>query len=158
MMLCSKYLPKRTISGKVLKDRAYEIELNSTYDGYQRELASMVYTLFYKKKGSGLNANDVLAQQLHKPVNKKFKSRKFYSRIKYNIWETDFVEMGSFSSCSWDVEYLLCAIDIFLRYARVKALTDKKAETSFDGFIGIVDKSKPELNKLRVDHSGEFNN
>ena len=34
---------KRTISGKVLKERAYEIAINHKYDGYQRGLASMVY-------------------------------------------------------------------------------------------------------------------
>ena len=30
----SKYLAKRTISDKILKDRAYEIARNSKYDGY----------------------------------------------------------------------------------------------------------------------------
>ena len=39
----SKNLVKRTISEKILKDRAYEITRNWKYDGYQRELASMVY-------------------------------------------------------------------------------------------------------------------
>ena len=40
----------RTVSGKVLKDRAYEIALNPEYDGYQRGLTSMVYKFFDKKK------------------------------------------------------------------------------------------------------------
>ena len=31
----SKDLAKRTISGKILKDRAYEIARNRNYDGYQ---------------------------------------------------------------------------------------------------------------------------
>ena len=31
----SKGLAKRTLSDKVLKDRAYEIALNPKYDGYQ---------------------------------------------------------------------------------------------------------------------------
>ena len=39
----SKDLPKRTISDKVLKDRAYEIARNPRYDGYQRALASVSY-------------------------------------------------------------------------------------------------------------------
>ena len=42
----SKYLPKGTISDKILKDRAYEITRNCNYDGYQRALASMVYKFF----------------------------------------------------------------------------------------------------------------
>ena len=40
---------KRTISGKILKDRAYGIARNHRYDGYQRALASMVYKFFDKK-------------------------------------------------------------------------------------------------------------
>ena len=38
----SNDLAKRTISDKILKDRAYEIARNGEYDGYQRALASMV--------------------------------------------------------------------------------------------------------------------
>ena len=46
----SKDLAKRTISDKILKDRAYEIARNCVYHGYRRALASMVYTFFHKKK------------------------------------------------------------------------------------------------------------
>ena len=38
----SKDLAKRTISDKMLKDRAYETARNRGYDQYQRALASMV--------------------------------------------------------------------------------------------------------------------
>ena len=39
---------------KILKDKAYEIDRNHGYDGYQRALAaSMVYKFFDKKIGSG---------------------------------------------------------------------------------------------------------
>ena len=38
----SKDLTKRTISDKILKDRAYEIAINCKYDGYQGGLASMI--------------------------------------------------------------------------------------------------------------------
>ena len=45
----SKDVAKRTVSDKVLKDRAYEIAINPKYVGYQRGLASMVYMFFDKK-------------------------------------------------------------------------------------------------------------
>ena len=48
----SKDLAKRTQSDKVLRDKAFEIARAPKYDGYQRGLASMVYT-FYDKKSSG---------------------------------------------------------------------------------------------------------
>ena len=51
----SKDLAKRTQSDKVLKDKAFAIANNPKYDGYQRGLASMVYTFFDRKsKGTGI--------------------------------------------------------------------------------------------------------
>ena len=38
----NKTLAKRTIPEKVLKERAYEIDINRRYDEYQRALANMV--------------------------------------------------------------------------------------------------------------------
>ena len=48
----SKDLIERTQSSKVLKDKALKIANNPNYDGYQRGLASMVYTFFDKKSAS----------------------------------------------------------------------------------------------------------
>ena len=39
----SKDFSKRTQSDKVLRDKAFKIESDPKYDGYQRRLASMVY-------------------------------------------------------------------------------------------------------------------
>ena len=53
-----KDLPKRTAADKVLRDKAFKIASDQKYDGYQRGLASMVYTFFDKKsQGSGLASN-----------------------------------------------------------------------------------------------------
>ena len=50
-----KDFKKRTAADKVLKDKAFNFAKNPKYDGYQRELASMVYNFFDKKtKGSGV--------------------------------------------------------------------------------------------------------
>ena len=67
----SNDLVKRTQSDKVLKDKASKFESDPKYDGYQRGLASMVYTFFDKKsKGSGIvnEPNYQLANELHKPI------------------------------------------------------------------------------------------
>ena len=50
----------------------------------------MVYKFFDKKsKGSGIKneikQNQQLANELHKPINRKFKKRKMYSSFKNNI-------------------------------------------------------------------------
>ena len=67
----SKDLAKRTISDKILKDRASEIARNGKYDGYQRALASMIYKFFDKKTRLGVSVNEKLAEELHKAVIKK---------------------------------------------------------------------------------------
>ena len=43
-------MAKNTALDKTSKDRAYEIEVNPKYDGYQRGLASMVYQFFDQTK------------------------------------------------------------------------------------------------------------
>ena len=50
--------------------------------------------------------------------------------------------MGSLSSKNGSVKCLLCAIDVFTRYLRVKSLTDEKADIVLHGFIEIVNESK----------------
>ena len=92
------YSDKRTISNKILKERAYEIARYRGYDGYQRALVSMVYKSFDKKTGSRISANEQLAEELHKPVIKKFKKRKVCARFKDNIWAADLAEVKSLLS------------------------------------------------------------
>ena len=66
----TKNLVKRTQSDKFLKNKAFKILSDPKYDGYQRGLASTVYTFFDKKcEGSGIvnEPNYQLANELHKP-------------------------------------------------------------------------------------------
>ena len=78
----SKDLVKRIQSDKVLRDKAFKIASDQKYDGYERGLASMVCKFFDKKSsGSGIinESNYQIANELHKPIIKKFKKRKVYS-------------------------------------------------------------------------------
>ena len=72
-----KDLKRRTASGKILRDKAFNTAKNLKYDEYQRGLASMVYKCFDKKStGSSVNIrlefNEQLAKESHKPIIKKF--------------------------------------------------------------------------------------
>ena len=113
----SKDLVKRTLSDKILKDTLYDISRNRKYDGHQRALASVVYKFFDTKTGSGVSVNEELAEELHKPVTKKFKRRKASARYKDNIWAAYITEMESLSSENKNFKYLLCVIDVFTKYA-----------------------------------------
>ena len=72
-----KNLARRTASDKVLRDKAFNIVKNPKYDRYQRGLVSVVYKIFDKKSsGSDVNdeikLNEQLADELHKPIIRKF--------------------------------------------------------------------------------------
>ena len=79
-----KDLTRRTASDKILREKAFNIAKNQKYDGYQRGLASMVYKCFDKKTSSRTVKNEnisnkELAEELNKPILKKFKKRKAQS-------------------------------------------------------------------------------
>ena len=47
-----KDLPRKTTFDRALRDKGFDIASNLKHDGYQRRLASMVYSFFDKKSGS----------------------------------------------------------------------------------------------------------
>ena len=70
-----KDLEKKIHLEKVLKEKAFAIANHPKYDGHQRGLASMVHKFFDKKsKGAGIKSmpNQQLANELHKPIIRKF--------------------------------------------------------------------------------------
>ena len=116
--------------------------------------------MFLKETGSRAkpNVNERLPRELYKPLIKRFKRRRVYIRFKDNIWAADLAEMGSLSSKNRGVKYLLCAIYVFINYARAKPLMDKKGKTVPTGFIEIVNESNRKPNKLWVDQGKAFYN
>ena len=106
-----KDLTKRIAANKVLRDKAFNIAKDPKYDGYQRELASMVYKFFDKKTaGSGaatlanksaiksIFQNEQLAEELQILIIRKFKKRKVYSAFKDNIWSVDIADMHKYNN------------------------------------------------------------
>ena len=102
-----------------------------------------------------MSVNEQLAEELHKPVIKKFKRRKVYAKFEDNIWAADLAEV---SSNNKNVKHLLCVIDVFTKYAWVKPLKDKKGKTVLNAFMEIVNESNRKPNKLWVDQGREFYN
>ena len=155
-----KDLIERTQSHKVLKDKAFKIASNPKYDGYQRGLASMVYKFFDKKSsGSGIanEPNYQLANELHKPIIRKFKKRKVYSSFRDNIWGVDLADMQSLSRYNKGIKYLLCAVDLFSKNAWVIPLKSKKGISIVNGFQKIISKGR-KPNKIWTDQGTEFYN
>ena len=102
--------------------------------------------------------NKILAEELQKPVIKKFNKRKVYSQFKNNIWGVDVANTQSLSEKNRGIKYLLCAIDLFSKYAFVVPLKDKKGVSIVNAFNKIIKQSNREPNKIWVDQGGEFYN
>ena len=95
-----KDLVRRTVSDKILCDKALNIAKNPKYDGYQRGLTSMVYKFFDKKfsgRGSGIKneniSNKELTEELRKPIIRKFNKGKVQSSFLDNIWGAVLADM-----------------------------------------------------------------
>ena len=102
--------------------------------------------------------NKILAEELHKPVIKKFNKRKVYSQFKDNIWVVDLADMQSLSKKNKGNKYILCALDLFSKYAFVVPLKDKKRTSITNAFNKIIKQSNRKPNKIWVDQGGEFYN
>ena len=101
--------------------------------------------------------NEQLPEELHKPIIKKFKKRKVYSEFKDNIWGADLADMQLISK--FNKGFLSCVIDIFIKYAWVVPLKDKKGVSTANAFQKNLDDSKRKPNKIWVDKGGEcYNN
>ena len=101
----------------------------------------MVCKFFDKKsRGSGIvnEPNYQLANELHKPIIRKFKKRKVYSSFRDNIWGADLADMQSLSKTNKGIKYLLCAIDLFSKCAWVVPLKDKRGITIVNAFQKII--------------------
>ena len=133
----SKDLAKIPQSDKVLRNKAFKMASDPKYDGYQRGLVSMVYMFFDKtSSGSGVGAesNYQLTNELHRQILRKLKRRIVYSSFRDNISGIDFAYMQSLSKYNKGIQYLLCAIDLFSKYARVVPLKTKEELVSLIHF------------------------
>ena len=118
------------------------------------------FTSFFDKKSSrsGVDAEPSyqFENELHRQIIRKFKRRKVYSSFRDNIWGVDLADMQSLSKYNKGIKYLLCAIDLFSKYAWVVPLKDKRGISIVNAFQKIISKRKP--NKIWVDQNGGFYN
>ena len=163
----SKDLTKRTVADKIFKNRAFNIAKDKKYDGYQRGLASMVYKFFDKtSKGSGAKhvntklapQNQQLAEELHKPIIRKFAKQTVHTAFKDHIWGADLADMQLLNKYNKRMRFLLCVIVIFSKYAWVVPLKDKKGVSIVAAFQIILKQSNRIPNKIWVDKGSEFYN
>ena len=159
-----KVLPRRTTSDKVLRDKTFNVPKNLRYDWYQRGLPSVVYNFFLIKRLLSLILQALLkvklskikklAEELHKPIIRKFGKPKVNSSFKDNICGADLVDKQLISRLNkW---FQLYITDIYSKYALVFPLKDKKCITITNAFQETLDDSGHKPNKMWVKKEWEF--
>ena len=87
-----------------------------------------------------------MAEELHKPIIRKFNKRKVHSPFIDNIWGSDLANMQLISTFNKGFRFLLCVIDIYSKCSWVISLKDKKRITITNTFKKILDKSNRKPN------------
>ena len=81
----------------------------------------MVYNFLWQKNSPETVKNEIvsnkeLAEELRKPVIKKFEKRKVDSPFIDNMWGADLADMLLISKFDKRFGFLLCVIDIYSKY------------------------------------------
>ena len=99
----------------------------------------MFYKFFDKKTSDDTVKNEIisnkeLAEELHKPIIKKFEQTKVHSSFIDNITGADLADMQLISKVKKGFKFSLCVIDIYSKYAWVIPLKYKKGITVTNNF------------------------
>ena len=89
-----------------------------------------------------IKQNSQLAKELQKPSIRNFKKRTVCSGFKDNIGGVDLADMQSLSKYNKGIKYLLCAIDLFSKYAWVVPIKDEKGVSIVDTFQKIISEGR----------------
>ena len=123
---------------------------------------ALVSTIIGAKHRLGLGINkiwsDTLADELHKPVTRKFKRRRVIVHGIDDVWALDLIDMQSFAKYNKGFRYILSAIDIFSKYGFMVPLKDKKGSTVAKALEEIFRTSGRRPSKLWSDKGKEFFN
>ena len=91
-------------------------------------------------------------------INRLFKnSKKKFVHLIYNIWRVDLADMQSLCKHNKGNNYLLCANDLFSKYAWVFPLNNEKGTSIVNAFRKTTSKGR-KSNKIWVDEGSEFYN
>ena len=116
---------------------------------------------FDKKTAGGAVKNENIsnkesAEELQKPITRKFEKRKVHLSFIDNVWSADLADIQLINRFYKGLRFLLCVIDIFSKNAWVTHLKDKKSITITNASGKILDESYPKSNKIWVDKRSKF--
>ena len=97
-----------------------------------------------------------LADELHRPVRKKFKKRFVFVQKAKDIFAADLIDLRSHSKENQGYKYVLMVIDVFSKFGWAVPLKTKTASAVAEALESIFENETPK--KLWVDEGGEFYN
>ena len=114
-------------------------------------------------KANGANSKSApqnlrLAEELHKPIIRKFFKKKVHAAFKDNIWGADLADIQLISKFNKGVKFFLCVIDIFSKYAWLVTLRDTRSVGIVAAFQSILKQLNRKPSKIWVDKGSEFYN
>ena len=93
-----------------------------------------------------------------KPIIRNFKKRTVCYGFKNNIWDVDLAVMQSLGKYNKGIKHLLCAVDLFSKYAWVISMKDKKGVSIVDAFQKRLEKSNRKPSEISVWQREQFYN
>jgi hypothetical protein len=99
-----------------------------------------------------------IADELHKPVKRKHKTRKIFVSEKDETWSVDLADMQQWAKQNYGYKYILTIVDIFTRYAWARPLMTKTGAEVAEAFQKIFEESKRHPRFFYWDQGKEFLN
>ena len=107
-------------------------------------------------KKKNLDTWEGLANELHKPIKRNFRTRRVIAHKVDDIWCSDLVDMQKLSKWNRGYKYLLMVLDLFSKYGWIVPLKTKTGLEVSKAFESILEKNKPKM--LWVDKGKEYYN
>ena len=105
--------------------------------------------------GMGVWSNQ-LANELHKPVRRRFDKRSVFAKQVDDIWDADMVDMSPFSRSNKGYKYLLTVIDVYSKYGWIVPLKTKTGNEFAQAFRKLFHNGHPR--RLWTEKGTEFYN
>ena len=155
------YRDNNSKNGKMKCDDKMLIELDRLHPGNFREKLDrrLVRSIIAGKKKLGWGVvrwSSELADELHKPIRRKFTKRRVVVKKANDIWAADIVEMQPFSRYNNGYKYLLMVIDVFSKYGWTIPLKTKTGTETAKAINNLMKTQSPQ--KLWTDKGKEFYN
>ena len=155
------YRDNNTKNGKQKCDDKMLLELNLLEPKTIRERIDkdLVRKLISTKKrlGWGIKWTNQLANELHKPIRRKFKKRLVVAKNVDDIWAADLVEMQPLAKYNNGQKYILMIIDVFSKYGWAVPIKSKTGLAVADALKKVLKEgASPAM--LWTDKGTEFYN